>query len=77
MPTQKIDLGKYQLEWLNKYKSIQLNHWRLVAIKCQLEWYYVGDWEPKPDSGNFSYFERQSNLEQNAYYYWPKHQFET
>ena len=39
-------LGKDQHLWIEKYKSINLNHWRYIAIDNRPDWYYVGEWNP-------------------------------
>ena len=74
--THYTELGKYQILWLNKYKTIDLKHWRSVLVDNKPEWLYVGDWSPGPtkpyplkcDGG---YSQRQRNLESNRYLYWP------
>ncbi len=78
---EELILGKYQSEWLDKYKNINLDHWRLITISkrgkiVENEWMYVGDWkptdiEPYPSKKDGGYSQRQKNLENNTYYYWP------
>ena len=75
------ELGKYQLEWLNKYNIIDLRQWRYEFIDIEqgqligLDWYYVGNWkstkiEPYPSKKDGGYEERRKNLK-NPYFYWP------
>ena len=69
-------LGIDQIKWLNKYRTIHLDHWRLVCIDNRPEWIYVGEWrpgpiEPYPSPIDGGYLERQRNIESNRYFYWP------
>jgi hypothetical protein len=62
--------GKYQIEWFVKYKTMNLKHWRWIAMNpLESDWLYVGDWTPQAGNG---YFDRQHNLESDVYFYWPK-----
>ena len=63
-----LKLGKCQWEWLNKYKSIDLQQWRYILINDNPNWLYVGDWKSIKKDG---YIERQHNIENNIYHYWP------
>jgi hypothetical protein len=68
-------LGIDQIKWLNKYKSINLEHWRLISINDKPDWYYVGEWkpgivEPFPSKNDGGYSIRYKNLKNNRYYYW-------
>jgi hypothetical protein len=72
------ELGKYQYEWLNRYNSIDLSHWRFILTHKhnKPEWVYVGEWkpgiiEPYQSNKDGGYKERQLNLERNIYHYWP------
>ncbi len=67
------ELGKYQMEWLNKYNEIKLNQWRLMFLNIndKSEWYYIGNWTPSYNIDS-EYKERTENLKQNSYFYWPK-----
>ncbi len=76
------ELGKYQLEWLNKYHTIDVRQWRCEFIDIKQEqpigvdWYYVGDWkpteiEPYPSKKDGGYGKRRTNLKNNPYFYWP------
>ena len=40
------ELGPDQIKWLNRYKCIDLCHWRYILINNHPEWLYVGEWEP-------------------------------
>lgn len=68
------ELGKYQMEWLNKYNEIKLNQWRLMFLNIndKSEWYYIGNWSPSCCNIHSDYKERTENLKQNSYFYWPK-----
>jgi hypothetical protein len=39
------ELGKYQYEWLNRYNSIDLSHWRFIFTHKHNKsvWVYVGE----------------------------------
>ena len=81
---QKFKLGKDQLKWLEKYKSINLNEWRvgpnshnseLVKTKSNTLsnlWMYIGDWKVNENKSDGGYLERRYNLENDRYFYWPK-----
>ena len=69
-------LGRFQMEWLQKYKSINLADWRLCWLDDLIasryprkyrqdatEWLYVGS------HGND--VNRHKNLGKNVYHYWP------
>lgn len=62
-------LGKYQIEWLNKYYKIDLSEWRCEIEagdkKVKSEWYYIG-------GNDVIGFERKNNLHKDPYFYWPK-----
>ena len=62
------ELGEDQWKWLNKYKSINLHHWR---VQPKVGWIYVGEWEPEPGNMGESYSKRRKNIENNKYFYWP------
>jgi hypothetical protein len=69
-------LGIDQIKWLNKYRTINLDHWRLIFINNKPDWVYVGEWKPGniesvPSKNDAGYLERQCNLESNRYFYWP------
>ena len=64
-------LGKYQMEWLNRYHEIDLTHWRMMCYEEYPDWYYVGYWRPGEDVNQY-YLERDRNLTRDKYYYWPK-----
>jgi len=69
-------LGKDQIQWLNKYHTINLDHWRLIVINNQPDWLYIGEWQPGiikpfPSKLDGGYLDRQRNLEYNRYFYWP------
>ena len=73
---RKIELGKDQILWLNKYRTINLEQWICDLIDKKPEWLYVGDWSPGPikpygkcDGG---YAQRHRNLKSNRYFYWPR-----
>jgi hypothetical protein len=72
-------LGKQQLEWLFKFNTIDLTHWRLMNFDQVDEWVYVGDWKPTEINLNATsryktndggYGERHMHLKQNRYHYW-------
>tara|TARA_Y100000591_G_C21219197_1_gene399189 strand:- start:180 stop:413 length:234 start_codon:yes stop_codon:yes gene_type:complete len=71
------ELGNYQWEWLNRYGKINLNEWRYEYLdNTNLNWYYVGNWQPTqiesfPSNKDGGYEERKNNLKQNPYFYWP------
>lgn len=72
------NLGKYQIEWMNIYGSIDLSKWRCELIHDSPDWYYIGDWditeiEPRPSAKDGGYKKRLFNLKSNPYYYWPTH----
>ncbi len=60
------ELFEDQWKWLNKFKSINLNHWRCIGFgnsdKHNL-FMYVGE--------DYIYSDRKKNLMSNRYYYWP------
>ena len=65
-------LGKYQFEWLNKYGEITLSEWRLFCVDNLPKWIYVGNWNPSMlEIENGAYEEREKNILQNPYFYWP------
>lgn len=69
-------LGLDQLKWLNKYMSINLNHWRMIVLNNRPEWVYVGELDPgqiilSSSKKDDAYFVRRRNLESNRYFYWP------
>ena len=75
--THNIELGKYQILWLNTYKTIDLKQWRSILVDNKPEWLYVGDWspgpiKPYPSKRDGGYSQRQRNLESNRYFYWPR-----
>jgi len=81
---QKFKLGKDQLKWLEKYKYINLNEWRvgprsnsMNQIKTKSNtlfnlWMYIGDWKPNENKSDSGYLERRYILENDRYFYWPK-----
>ncbi len=82
-PITKIDtLGADQWKWLDKFRSIDLAHWRIEYIKEHgdfPQWFYVGKWKPSglilpydedPDADG-GYGERFRNLKRDRYFYWP------
>ena len=62
------ELGDDQWKWLNRFKSIHLDEWRLIVVGSDVTWMYVGRWEPRIGDG---YTERSENLRMNRYFYWP------
>ena len=63
-------LGKDQWKWLNEYKSIDLQQWRMELLEehsSTTDWYYVGNWQPNVAG----YEERRQNLKCDKYFYWP------
>ena len=63
-------LSEDQMKWLNSYKSINLEQWRLETILSRSrtpKWYYIGD----SVANGESLIERKTNLERNKYHYWP------
>jgi len=79
---KKFQLGKDQIKWLEKYKYINLNEWRVGPSSHNIEqkkkntlsnlWMYIGDWKPNENKSDGGYLERYYNLENNRYFYWPK-----
>ena len=67
------NLGEDQWKWLNKFKSINLQHWRIIGFPgCNPPlWLYVGEWQPNKSKLYDGYDERLKNLKSNRYYYWP------
>jgi hypothetical protein len=64
-----------QIEWLNKFMSINLHHWRYEIIDDEPEWFYVGEWSatkimPHPSKCDGGYSKRKQNLKINKYNYW-------
>ena len=71
------NLGQDQWKWLNKYKSISLEKWRLIPTGNPPlgVWMYIGDWTPYDSNGQKiagRYIERDTLLKNNRYYFWPK-----
>ena len=71
---QKNELGPDQWIWLKKFKSINLDEWRLIIQKNKVDdsknvpiWMYIG----KTDLDNYNSIERNNNLLLDKYYYWP------
>ena len=71
-------LGKYQLEWLNKYNKIDICQWRYEYLESvrgvvfDLDWYYVGNCKEDSSKENDGYDVRRKNLKKSPYFYWPK-----
>jgi hypothetical protein len=74
------ELGEDQWKWLNKFESINLNHWRYIIHGRSPQWLYVGEWKPGictpynefgKGGADGGYSERKKNLMSNRYYYWP------
>ena len=77
MENRVKELNVDQWKWLNKYDSINLKAWRFILLENKPLWCYVGDWKPTnielyPSINDGGYKERQRNLENDRYYYWPK-----
>lgn len=71
------NLGDDQWKWLNKYKTISLEKWRLIPTGTLLSstWMYIGDWSPHDSEGNRipgKYIERDALLKINKFHFWPK-----
>jgi len=64
-----IELSDDQYNWLELYMSIDLHQWRRIFIGQSSSWMYVGDWDCIGVWNGYS--ERQRNLEENRYFYWP------
>jgi len=66
-----VQLGAEQLRWLSMYGSIDLAHWRWIALglRRQLRWVYVGA-ELMPSAVR-AYVQRQRVLDVNEFHYWP------
>ena len=70
------NLGKDQWVWLNKYKTISLEKWRLIPTgnPPQATWMYIGDWSPYDSEGlriPGKNIERDALLKNDKYYFWP------
>ena len=70
-------LGDDQWHWLNKYKTISLDKWRLISTgnPPQGTWMYIGDWSPYDSEGHRipgKYIERDTLLKNDKYHFWPK-----
>ena len=65
------ELGDDQWKWLNKFKCINLNHWRVIRSGNTFAWMYVGEWKPDSNLAYNGYPERLENLMFNRYFYWP------
>ncbi len=63
---KSIKLGEDQSKWLEICMSINLHHWRYIAIDQKGHWLYVGEQDEDLDNRV-----RQRNLERNRYHYWP------
>ena len=64
-----IELSHDQMKWLDVYMSIDLHQWRMIFIGQEPSWMYVGDWDYIGVWDGYS--ERQRNLEEDRYHYWP------
>ena len=66
-----VELGAEQLHWLCMYGSIDLAHWRWIALglRGRGRWVYVGC-ERMPNAVR-SYVQRQRLLDANEFHYWP------
>ena len=71
MNNVNVQLGAHQLRWLSMYGSIDLAHWRWIALGLRKEsrWVYVGA-EHMPKAV-WSYVQRQRVLDVNEFHYWP------
>ena len=69
------ELGDDQWKWLNKFKCINLNQWRVIPSgndkSISSMWMYVGEWKPDSNLVHDGYPERLKNLMSNRYFYWP------
>ena len=72
---EEKELGDDQWLWLKKYKSINLDDWRLIKQPRKQEksiWMYIGNWKPNLSHSDLNqgsdagYFERNNNLLNNA-----------
>jgi len=66
-----VQLGAEQLRWLSMYGSLDLAHWRWIALglRKELRWVYVGS-EHMPSAVR-AYVQRQRVLDVNEFHYWP------
>ena len=64
-----VELSDDQHDWLELYMSIDLHQWRRIFIGQESSGMYVGDWDCIGVWNGYS--ERQRNLEENRYFYWP------
>ena len=66
-----VTLGAEQQHWLTTYSSIDLAHWRWIALGLLREkrWVYVGCDACVP--AVWAYVKRQGLLDANEFHYWP------
>jgi hypothetical protein len=65
-------LGIDQLKWLTKFRTINIEQWRIMHIdKDFVGWVYVGEEYIKHYNDDNEFMKIKNNLISNRYYYWP------
>jgi hypothetical protein len=65
-------LGIDQLKWLTKFRTINIEQWRIMHIdKDFVGWVYVGEEYIKHYNDDNEFMKIKNNLVSNRYYYWP------